>query len=499
MILSKKNKMNIKCCVILIVLPLLLSAGCNTPTPTVSEQKQSEQYGAARIDFRLGQNENAANGFIILPIKPAADGTRPWIWYAPTFIGGRPDSGLTWMFEKLLAKGFYICGIDVGESYGSPSGTQTYSALYSFVTKKYALDAKASLLPQSRGGLMLYNWAIQNADKVKCIAGIYTVCDIESYPGLKKACKSYAMTERQLLLQLHKHNPIDRLESLADADVPILHIHGDSDRVVPLSENSGKLIRRYKTLGGKAELIVVKGKGHGGNAEFFQNQKVIEFLLTQGELIFQDNFKNLDNWHFEGLVDGVTNPEPGIMRLDCSGSKLGGAGCMAFCKIDFPDNIKIEYDLFVEEKNGLVITFIGMKGIHGQDAITGVPKRKGIFDDYVSKKASTRSYHVSLSRYNDQAEHTGVSNWRRNPGLHLMAQGKDLCKQIQKWYHITVIKNGPTCKLYVDGKPAGSFTDPQTLDGEIPTSGKIGFRAIGVRAVAKISNFKVSKYGPDKK
>ena len=38
--------------------------------------------------------------------------------------------------------------------------------------------------------------------------------------------------------------------------------------------------------------------------------------LQSGRLIYQDNFEDLDNWHSEGLVDGVTNPEPGIMRLD---------------------------------------------------------------------------------------------------------------------------------------------------------------------------------------
>ncbi len=214
---------------------------------------------------------------------------------------------------------------------------------------------------------------------------------------------------------------------------------------------------------------------------------------TAGNMIYQDNFENLDNWHFEGLVEGVTNPQPGIMRLDCSGSKQGGAGCMSFCKQDFPDNISIEYDLYVEEKNGLVITFIAMQGINGEDAITGVPPRTGLFSDYIGENASTRSYHVSISRYDDEARHTGVSNWRRNPGLHLMGQGDDPCKDIRKCYHINIIKTGATCKIYVDGKLASEFTDPQTIDDKIPTSGKIGFRLIGSSAIAKISNFKVTK------
>ena len=267
----------------LLILTLLISAGCNAPTLKAAQQIKSEQFGATRVDFRLTEDEQAARGFVILPTKLATDGSRPWIWYAPTFIGRHPDPSHTWMFEKLLAKGFYICGVDVGESFGSPAGRKIYSDFYSFVTKKFSLDAKASLLPQSRGGLMLYNWAAENADKVKCIAGIYTVCDIESYPGLKRACGAYGMTEKQLLIELHKHNPIDRLADLAKANIPILHIHGDIDSVVPLNENSEKLIRRYETLGGKAELIIVKGKGHEVCPEFFQSEKFLEFLLTQSK------------------------------------------------------------------------------------------------------------------------------------------------------------------------------------------------------------------------
>ncbi|MFI4911633.1 MAG: DUF1961 family protein [Sedimentisphaeraceae bacterium JB056] len=215
--------------------------------------------------------------------------------------------------------------------------------------------------------------------------------------------------------------------------------------------------------------------------------------VCSDQILFEDDFCGLENWHFEGLTEGVTNPKPGIMRLDCNGSKQGGAGCMSFCKLNFPDNISIEYDLFVEEKNGLLITFVALEGLDGQDGITGVPPRTGVFGDYVGKDASTRSYHVSISRYDDNAEHTGVSNWRRNPGLNLMGQGKDPCEEIHKWYHVKIIKKGPYCGLYVDGKLASEFDDPQTLEGAVPTSGKVGFRAIGARAVAEISNFKVSK------
>ena len=39
------------------------------------------------------------------------------------------------------------------------------------------------------------------------------------------------MTAKELDGKLKDHNPIDRLEPLAKAKVPILHIHGDSTRL----------------------------------------------------------------------------------------------------------------------------------------------------------------------------------------------------------------------------------------------------------------------------
>ena len=89
---------------------------------------------------------------------------------------------------------------------------------------------------------------------VACIAGIYPACNLRSYPGLDKACGAYGLTTAQLEAQLPRHNPIDRLAPLARAGVPIFHIHGDVDGLVPLEDNSGELARRYRELGGEMVL-----------------------------------------------------------------------------------------------------------------------------------------------------------------------------------------------------------------------------------------------------
>ncbi len=213
-------------------------------------------------------------------------------------------------------------------------------------------------------------------------------------------------------------------------------------------------------------------------------------LRPKGRVLFQDAFDNLRHWAHEGRGE-LTQPEPHVMQLNCVGSRQGRAGCMAFCRVDFPDDICIEYDLRVLTTNGLVITFVAAQGRRGEDMLTELPKREGIFADYVYSPR-LRCYHVSVSRYNDKGEHTGVSNWRRNPGLFLMAQQPDLCKEPRRWRHIAIVKKGPLLQMAVDGRLAGGFVDPDEIPEPLPSAGKVGFRAIGSEVLAQVKNFKVT-------
>lgn len=238
----------------------------------------SEQYGATRWDFSVA----SARGFIIEPPIKKYQKNHPWIWYAPTFIGALPEERHTDYFKPLLDAGFYIAGVDVGESYGSPKGTKIYQDFHTFMVTFFKLSPKATLLPQSRGGLMLYNWAVEHPESVACVAGIYTVCSFTSYPGVDKAAPAYEMTPEALQAALKEYDPIERLAPLAKAKVPIFHIHGDADTVVPLECNAGELVQRYKKLGGPATLKVVPGKGHEEVDEFFTDPDFLNFILKHG-------------------------------------------------------------------------------------------------------------------------------------------------------------------------------------------------------------------------
>ena len=57
-------------------------------------------------------------------------------------------------------------------------------------------------------------------------------------------------------------NPVDNLEPLARAGIPVLHVVGDEDEAVPVAENTALVEERYRKLGGFIEVIHKPGVGH---------------------------------------------------------------------------------------------------------------------------------------------------------------------------------------------------------------------------------------------
>ena len=239
-------------------------------------------YQAEMVEFKVGSNR----AYVVKPHDSTPDGSKPWVWYAPSLSTGEgkwtlPSDRHAKVVEPLLEKGFHFCGVDVGESYGSPAGRRTFTEFHRTLVDRFGLAPKACLFPVSRGGLMHYTWAVEHPECVARIGGIYPVCNLASYPGLAKAAKTYGTTEEQLAKDLANHNPLDRLGPLAAAGVPIFHIQGDADKAVPMEANSGELARRYKAAGGKIEILVIPGRGHEIIPEYWQQPKLADFFLEE--------------------------------------------------------------------------------------------------------------------------------------------------------------------------------------------------------------------------
>ena len=115
------------------------------------------------------------------------------------------------------------------------------------------------------------------------IIGIYPVYDFRTYPKIDTAAPAYGVSTEELTQRNSELNPIERIEVLAKAKIPITIIHGDNDVVVPLEENSLELKHRYER-GGEGELvnlIIAKGQGHNFWEGFFKEQQLVDFAIRQ--------------------------------------------------------------------------------------------------------------------------------------------------------------------------------------------------------------------------
>jgi pimeloyl-ACP methyl ester carboxylesterase len=218
---------------------------------------------------------------IVVTPKVVAAG-KPWIWRA-RFFGHEPQTDVA-----LLERGYHVVYCDVAGLYGASKAVAIWDRFYVYLTQTHGFAPRAVLEGMSRGGLIIYNWAAKNPDKVCCIYGDAPVCDIKSWPGGKGAgpgsaecwaecLKAYEMTEEQAMTA--RCNPIDNLEPLARAGIPLLHVVGDADEVVPVRENTAILEERYKALGGSIQVIHKPGVKHHPHS-LRDPAPIVDFVLA---------------------------------------------------------------------------------------------------------------------------------------------------------------------------------------------------------------------------
>ncbi|MEM8965696.1 MAG: prolyl oligopeptidase family serine peptidase [Bacteroidota bacterium] len=215
---------------------------------------------------------------IVVPKRPAEG--NPWLWRA-RFFGHRPEVDLA-----LLERGFYVVYIDVADLYGSPTAVQLWNDFYELLNSRYLFADKVALEGMSRGGLSVFNWAAENPEKVACIYVDAPVCDIKSWPGglqngmgskedWQKCLMAYNFTEEEA--RAYVQNPINKVESLVENQIPLLVVSGDDDQVVPYSENAQLMVDQYQELDGKVKVIIKKGEGHVHGLS--NPRPIIQFIL----------------------------------------------------------------------------------------------------------------------------------------------------------------------------------------------------------------------------
>lgn len=246
-----------------------------------------------QIDSILTQNESTWHGYRMLDfthegrsakvVFPASvHESKPWIWRA-RFWGHEPQTDLA-----LLDLGFHLVYIDVVDLYGSPKAVRIWNGFYRYLIDHYQLNRSCVLEGFSRGGLIVYNWAAENPDKVACIYADAPVCDIRSWPGGKgrsegspadweKCLAAYGLDE--VSAESFKGVPIYTAARVADARIPVLHVCGKADEVVPIEENTYRIEKIFGEKKALFQLIEKEGVGHHPHS-LKNPAPIVRFILS---------------------------------------------------------------------------------------------------------------------------------------------------------------------------------------------------------------------------
>jgi sialidase-1 len=218
--------------------------------PQQSSVNASNRWkGFEKVNLTIGKY----SAYYVKPQNPLPG--NPWIWRASF-----PDWH-TEMDSLLLTKGMAVAFIHIDDQYGSPAAMQVWDQFYKYMVDTLHFDQKVSLEGISRGGLYVYAWAKRNPGMVNVIYTEAPVCDVKSWPGGKgkspgdekcwqQLLNVYGITEKEAIA--FNDNPIDHLEGLASFKVPVIHVTGIDDKLVPSEENTDILVHRYTRLGGIA-------------------------------------------------------------------------------------------------------------------------------------------------------------------------------------------------------------------------------------------------------
>lgn len=254
----------------------LLNAAKNAPAAFVPENATSFNFhGYQGYDFQL----DGVPCKVVCPVKEAAG--RPWIWRA-RFWGHEPQTDI-----DLLELGFHVVYCDVADLYGSDKAVRRWDKCYDYLVKR-GFHKQAVLEGMSRGGLIVYNWAARHTDKVACIYADAPVMDLKSWPmgkgayagspeDVQRMLAAYGFKSEEEALHWEK-NPLNHAPEIARAGIPVLHVVGDADEIVPVAENTALFEAEMKRLGSPITVIHKPGIGHHPHS-LNNPEAIVRFIL----------------------------------------------------------------------------------------------------------------------------------------------------------------------------------------------------------------------------
>ena len=228
-------------------------------------QRRGDFHGFETLEFKWA----GAACKVVMPRVTAAG--RPWVWRA-RFWGHEPQ------FDRaMLERGWHVVYCEVAGLLGGPEAMKRWGSLYELLHKS-GLSAKPFLEGMSRGGLPIYQWAKQFPQRTLGIYADNPVVDPQSWPG----SRDHAHT-RGATFGLQSAEAKQAWQQMASAGIPLLHVVGEADSVVPVEANTNVLERLYLQAGGSIKVIRKPGLDHHPHS-LPNPQPIVDFALQAAGL-----------------------------------------------------------------------------------------------------------------------------------------------------------------------------------------------------------------------
>jgi pimeloyl-ACP methyl ester carboxylesterase len=213
-----------------------------------------EWYGFKRHHFEF---ENC-KAWIVEPKYPAGDGRWSWCTVWPEAFVKRVG------IVDLLEHGFYHVHIDAFAFRASPEGVAVMSRFQDFLISM-GLSEKANLIGMSWGGFFSLRYAETYPERIAAIYLDAPVCNAADPASVasdrtKSILENYKLTFEEMAVS--KLNPLNNVEALVNARIPLMAAVGETDMSVDIDSNFNVLEKRILDLGGAITTIRRNYWGH---------------------------------------------------------------------------------------------------------------------------------------------------------------------------------------------------------------------------------------------
>ena len=227
----------------------------------LKQNTASQWYGFTRHDFDF----EGYHAFLVEPKTPSADGRWSWCTVWPEAYVSRV--GIT----ALLELGYHHAHIDVFATRANPDGVAVMHRFHDYLVS-LGLAPKANLIGMSWGGFFSLRYAETCPQDVAAIYLDAPVCDAAD-PSQPAEHRTYSITQAWKMttgeLRTSKLNPINNVQPLVDAHIPIYAATGEDDLVVSVWHNFNVLEQRLQAAG--ADLAVVRRGAWGHHPHGFDD------------------------------------------------------------------------------------------------------------------------------------------------------------------------------------------------------------------------------------